>query len=249
MSWYVVEGGERVGPIEEGEFQARVRDGRVRPETLVWREGFENWRPYGEIADPGSTPAVGPGRGVCAECGRTLPADRLVRFGASQVCADCKPLFFQKLREGGGPVAAVHYGGFWIRVAASILDGILLSMINGIVQLVATTAMTGIATRRPDSLAPVIGGVAAMTLLQMAVAAGYEIFFVGRFAATPGKMACGLKIVTADGGRVSYARATGRHFAELLNMFTLMIGYVIAAFDAEKRTLHDHICATRVVYR
>jgi hypothetical protein len=30
---------------------------------------------------------------------------------------------------------------------------------------------------------------------------------VGKFAATDGKMACGLKIVMPDGGRVSYARA------------------------------------------
>jgi len=27
-----------------------------------------------------------------------------------------------------------------------------------------------------------------------------------------------------------------------------MIGYIMAAFDSEKRALHDHICDTRVIY-
>jgi uncharacterized RDD family membrane protein YckC len=60
-------------------------------------------------------------------------------------------------------------------------------------------------------------------------------------------MACKLKVVTSDGGRVSYLRALGRHFAELLSVLTLMVGYIMAAFDEQKRTLHDRICDTRVI--
>ena len=63
-------------------------------------------------------------------------------------------------------------------------------------------------------------------------------------------MACKIKVVTADGGRVSYARAFGRYFAKMLSAFTCMIGYIIAVFDnPQKRALHDHICNTRVVYK
>ena len=86
-----------------------------------------------------------------------------------------------------------------------------------------------------------------MMILQLAVSAGYETWFVGRFQATPGKMALGLKVVRPNGDRVSYARALGRYFAEILSGLTLAIGYIIAAFDEEKRTLHDRICDTRVV--
>jgi uncharacterized RDD family membrane protein YckC len=75
----------------------------------------------------------------------------------------------------------------------------------------------------------------------------YGTWFIGRFAATPGKMACGLRVVTADAGQVSYARALGRHFAEYLSSLILTIGYIMAAFDSEKRGLHDRICNTRVV--
>jgi uncharacterized RDD family membrane protein YckC len=53
--------------------------------------------------------------------------------------------------------------------------------------------------------------------------------------------------VVADGGRVSYSRALGRHFAKWLSSIILGIGFIMAVFDDERRTLHDRICETRVV--
>jgi uncharacterized RDD family membrane protein YckC len=70
---------------------------------------------------------------------------------------------------------------------------------------------------------------------------------IGKYGATVGKMACKIKVITADGQPVSYARAFGRYFAKVLSSLTLLIGFIIAAFDSEKRSLHDHICNTRVV--
>ena len=83
--------------------------------------------------------------------------------------------------------------------------------------------------------------------IQIGTSATYEIVFVARFAATPGKMACGLKVFRADGAALGWGRATARFFANMLNGFTLGIGYLLAAFDAEKRALHDMVCDTRVV--
>jgi len=58
-----------------------------------------------------------------------------------------------------------------------------------------------------------------------------------------------LKVVMEDGGPVSYGRATGRFFAEILSGMVCYIGYIIAGFDSQKRSLHDHICSTRVIYK
>jgi uncharacterized RDD family membrane protein YckC len=77
----------------------------------------------------------------------------------------------------------------------------------------------------------------------------YNTLFVGKFAATPGKMACGLKVVDAEGGKVKYGRAFGRACSEILSGMVCYIGYIIAGFDQQKRALHDHICSTRVVYK
>ena len=41
--------------------------------------------------------------------------------------------------------------------------------------------------------------------------------------------------------------AFGRHFAKYLSAMILLIGYIMAAFDDQRRTLHDRICETRVV--
>ncbi len=84
-------------------------------------------------------------------------------------------------------------------------------------------------------------------LLQYAIPAVYDTWFVGKYGATPGKMACKLKIVVADGGRVSYSRALGRHFGKWLSSIILGIGFIMAVFDDERRTLHDRICETRVI--
>jgi uncharacterized RDD family membrane protein YckC len=75
----------------------------------------------------------------------------------------------------------------------------------------------------------------------------YTIFFLGKYGATPGKMVCRLVVVTAEGGKITYARAAGRFFAEILSALICYVGYLLAAFDEEKKTLHDRICDTRVV--
>ena len=75
----------------------------------------------------------------------------------------------------------------------------------------------------------------------------YEIIFVRKFDATPGKMALGIKLLRPDGSKLSVGRIVGRYFANYLNVFTLLIGYIILVFDDERRALHDRICDTRVI--
>lgn len=88
-----------------------------------------------------------------------------------------------------------------------------------------------------------------LQIFMILFSAGYEALFVGRYMATPGKMICNLRVVRSDGSRLTYARALGRHFAKLLSQLTLSIGFLIAAFDDQKRALHDHVADTRVVLK
>jgi uncharacterized RDD family membrane protein YckC len=81
----------------------------------------------------------------------------------------------------------------------------------------------------------------------MAVGCSYETFFMAKMAATPGKMAVGLKVIRPDGSPVSVGRAAGRYFAKILSTIILLIGYIMAGFDSQKRALHDMICDTRVI--
>jgi len=243
--------GERVGPIDDAGFQSLVNAGSITSETFVWNEGMADWKRYGDSGAQSKRAyapyqADGTGQYSCVECGGAFLAEEMVQYGNSWVCATCKPVFFQRLKEGAPLRTAMVYGGFWIRFGAKIIDYVILWIVNAAIQLVLGLAFAGI--EPGESMDPAFFAFAGLIwLAQIAVAATYTTWFLGKFAATPGKMACGLKVVMPDGGKVSYMRAFGRHFAEMLSALILAIGYIIAAFDEEKRTLHDRICDTRVI--
>src|SRR5947199_10802714 len=67
------------------------------------------------------------------------------------------------------------------------------------------------------------------------------------YQATLGKMALGLKVIDLEGRRISFARATGRHFAKVLSAIMLLIGFIMAGFTERKQALHDMIAGTLVI--
>ena len=256
MPWYYAEGALQNGPVTDEEFADLVRNGKVQGQTLVWREGMANWQPYSALAMPqaaGAPPAVpaplapaqlAANEVFCQECGQAVSKENAIQYGTVWVCANCKPLFLQKLREGTAlPVAQAQYAGFWIRLVAKAIDTLIMIMLfSPVVFFLARSSSGG----QRDLMAELMFQL-LLSLVSTAVTAAFTTFFIGKFAATPGKMALGLRVVTSDGGRVSYARALGRSLAEILSSIVCYIGYIIAAFDDQKRALHDHICDTRVV--
>lgn len=262
MNWYYARGDERMGPVDDREIVALAATGQIGAQTLVWREGMADWTPWGRAprpaggdpADDGSSVALAAadtfGYQACAECGRTFPAEEMVAYENLLVCGECKPVFFQRLREGGLVYRSLNYAGFWIRVCASLVDSAIMLFFNSLVTLLQIYLMGGFQEYiSGETSATDIGIAIVFWLLNVAAGLTYETWFVGRFAATPGKMLLGLRVVRSDGSPVTYRRAMGRFFASWLSQMTLGIGYVIAAFDDQKRTLHDHICDTRVIHQ
>lgn len=253
MRWFYAVGSDKVGPVTEQEIETLAQNGTITPNTYVWSDQIGKWVLYGELkagksggAAAARPPAASPGaQSVCAECGRTFPVDSMVKYGGRTICAACKPAFFQKVKEGASLPSSLVYAGFWIRAGAKFVDGIILYVINMAISFLVTGSLLG--AQPGQDPAAVLGPVFAAMGLQILAAMAYTVFFVGKFQATPGKMAVGIRIVTPDGGRVGYGRALGRHFAEFLSSIILGIGYLMAAFDQEKRSLHDRICSTRVV--
>ena len=146
----------------------------------------------------------------------------------------------------------MRYAGFWVRFGARFIDGIIMGIVSIPMSIIQNILLARQAERPPEDAAEFIaifGIVAVFWLLSILLGLTYETFFVGRYAATPGKMVFGLRVVMSDGGKVSYGRACGRYFGTMLSSMTLLIGYIIAAFDDQKRALHDHICDTRVIYK
>src|SRR5260370_40401077 len=70
--------------------------------------------------------------------------------------------------------------------------------------------------------------------------------------ATVGKKALGLVVTNMSGHRVSFGRATGRHFAKIVTnlvSFGIGLGYLMAAFTEKKQALHDMLAACLVLRR
>jgi len=123
----------------------------------------------------------------------------------------------------------VHYAGFWIRAAARVIDIVIVGMAMSILRFILRVPLLQEET------------------FTLAVACLYEVYFVSRQGATIGKIGLNLKIVRADGSAVTRSWALRRYLAMGLSLLTGTVGFWMAAFDKQKRALHDRICATRVV--
>lgn len=251
MTWHYLDGTDQKGPVSDTDLAALAANGAIDRNTYVWHEGMTEWKPYGEISAPpaggvavaapptlaAAVPPAMPAGGVaCAECGRVFAPSDVIRIGDNYICAECKPVFVQKLREGIAPGGHLRYVGFLIRGGSIILDGIILWIVILPLDMLLLRIM--------GTRAPILN-----FFINLSIGAVYYVFFLGKFGATPGKMANKIRVVNPDGSRISYGKAFGRYFASnyLSGMFTLCIGYLMAIWDSEKRALHDRICNTRVV--
>lgn len=78
----------------------------------------------------------------------------------------------------------------------------------------------------------------------------YEALLLSsNYQATFGKMALGIKVVTTEGKKLSFANATGRHFAKWISALILLIGYLMVIWDPKKQALHDKLANTFVIYK
>jgi hypothetical protein len=105
MNWfYATKDKTQAGPVDEATLAELLRSGTITQDTLIWKEGMDNWKPYSSIlaipAQTGSAPAMG-GSTTCSDCGQTFPSDQVVAIGGRQVCAGCKPLALQRFQESG----------------------------------------------------------------------------------------------------------------------------------------------------
>ncbi len=184
----------------------------------------------------------------CSECGRPFPPEDVVRFGSNAVCADCKPRYVQQLKEGALPAAGVEYGGFWRRFVAITIDAIILMIVMFPVSMLVFGQLAA-SGRVGRPAQPHLGYLGLDYLLNLAIGCSYYVYFLSQKSATPGKMVMNLQVLTPSGLRIGVGRALGRFFAHYLSALILFIGYIMAAFDSEKRALHDYICGTRVFHK
>ena len=120
------------------------------------------------------------------------------------------------------------FGGFWVRVAASFIDTLIL--------LLPSIAITLFVPEEWRLLITLVIYWFYYAILESSV-----------WQATLGKRMLGLKVVGRDGEQLSFMRATGRWLAKIISTLTLMIGYLMVGWSKYKRGLHDMIAGTYVI--
>ncbi len=86
-----------------------------------------------------------------------------------------------------------------------------------------------------------------MVVLTIAASWLYEaVMESSSYQATLGKMILGMKVSDLYGNRISFARATGRHFAKILSAMILCIGFIMVGLTERKQGLHDLVAGTLV---
>ncbi|WP_188456978.1 RDD family protein [Virgibacillus oceani] len=139
-----------------------------------------------------------------------------------------------------------HYkpAGFWIRFLANLVDGVFTFILAVIISFLIQDASlfekyTSVESSPSEDIANLIYGVI------------FVIIFTGsKFRGSPGKMVCKIQVLDKNMmAQISLLKSLGRAFAYILSALPLMIGFMMAGWNEEKKALHDIICGTRVVYR
>jgi len=91
--WYYAADGQQAGPVEETELKNLSSQGKIKPDTLVWKEGMADWKPFSEIfpdgseavtapvpSDGGSAAAVTPAAGFGAPTAGTKAAELGIKY-------------------------------------------------------------------------------------------------------------------------------------------------------------------------
>jgi len=136
---------------------------------------------------------------------------------------------------------SITYAGFWKRFAAAFIDGIVTMVGGFVVGFVFGIVLIAGGTDDPEVL-EFFGNIIGIII-------GWLYFSVMESSstqATLGKMALGLKVTDLHGNKVSFGRATGRHFAKILSVFLLLVGFLMVAFTEKKQGLHDMIAGCLV---
>jgi uncharacterized RDD family membrane protein YckC len=199
------------------------------------------------------------GAAFCASCGQAFSVAAAARtpiLAAPLAAGDAA------LPSYAGYVAVPHvqYAGFWLRFLAYVLDNVVIG-IAAMMILIPLIFLTGLGSFLSKIHADedindigafmLIGIIFLLATISLVVTWLYHAWMESsEWQATFGKRVLGLVVTDLAGQRISFGRATARHFSKIItNMIPLAIGYLMAGFTEKKQALHDMIAGCLVLRR
>ncbi len=145
-------------------------------------------------------------------------------------------------------LASSEKGGFWVRLVAFIVDNIIIFFATAFFAFIAGLA-TGLGGLTSDVSAENVEYLSTIFGFFIGTLLGpfYYTLFTGWEGQTPGKKLMGLRVITMTGEPVGYGRALLRYIGYFVSFFLLGLGFVMIAFDRNKRGFHDFIAGTCVI--
>jgi uncharacterized RDD family membrane protein YckC len=187
----------------------------------------------------------------CSTCGQRVPVAAVTAM---------PPAAMQAAVPAYAAVPRVEYAGFCARLLALLIDSVVMSFgfVLILIPLFFLTGLGALVSRiNPDEelneagIFLIIVSIFLVSVVALAVTWLYHAWMESsEWQATVGKKALGLVVTDMAGQRVSFGRATGRHFGKIVtNMIPLFIGYILAGFTAKKQALHDMLAGCLVLRR
>jgi uncharacterized RDD family membrane protein YckC len=189
----------------------------------------------------------------CSKCGAVLSgaspvSNRAVASGTTLTAPQQTQYTPAAISAPNMAVATAGYGGFWIRFVAAVIDGIVVQAV-----VMPVAFIVGLAIGAAGAAMGSVGQGANFGAIIIGAVFGFFGSWLYEAAmessskqATLGKMALSLKVSDLQGNRISFGRATARHFCKYISGMILCIGYIIAGFTDRKQALHDMIAGTLV---
>ncbi len=251
---FVLVDGSPRGPVPYAYVEDRVRNGAWPSSISIAVVGSSDWKPFIVPTSPATnmdqqaTVAFSTLRAEApvamkpaAAAAPDMRMSAVTPSVAAPVAASSAP--GELLPEGG-----IVHAGFWRRVAAYMVDSLILS-----VGMLIVFGVIGAATAA--LFASDHGGMAGLLIFlgYVLVIVGIWLYFAkfesGPSQATPGKRVMGIKVTDDKGQRIGFGRATGRFFGKIISGMILYIGYMMAGFTGRKQALHDLMAGCCVVFR
>jgi uncharacterized RDD family membrane protein YckC len=141
------------------------------------------------------------------------------------------------------------YAGFWKRLAAGLLDYSIVYIGVFCVSLLYAYFRTQTGVTPAGFQNPMLRPIECHTLGFV----GWWLYAAemerSTWQATPGKMALGIQVTDVQGNRVSFRRATGRHFAKIVSLLPAFAGFTMVGVTRRKQGLHDLMAGCIVLNR
>jgi uncharacterized RDD family membrane protein YckC len=151
------------------------------------------------------------------------------------------------MQASSSSTASAEKAGWWVRFFAYFVDSLIVGIPAAILGFIFAALAGGMTSASGQA------NTAALSLFYIILALASVAYFVYFWSQRDGQTimnkAMNIKVVRMDGSPITVGTAIVRYIGYIINdlIFGIPIGFIWAAFDANKQGWHDKIAGTIVV--